>query len=259
MPSDPGNMPFQRRMADSGVSTDDAPDPQMVHALNAENILMQEFNHANVTAYQTKDERAHVFNTYLVQMGVLFTGLVTLETIYANHPLNVLAVSALIVGVFAGVVSVAYFARVFALGSTLQDSLIAMNLIKEFYIQQLKREMPQLEQAFRWRLVGYSASEQSGKMPFVMSFSLALIGSTFFAFAISLVLFLRKALGQPAGTGVQTTTADIAIVSLTWGIGLLAFAAYYAVLMLRHNAERGLRAEAEKLGLVVHDARERRE
>lgn len=258
MSSDPGNMPFQRLMPDSGMSTDDAPDPPLARALHAENILMQEFNHANVTVYQAKEERARVFNTYLVQMGVLFTGLVTLETIYASHPLNVLAVTALVGGVFGGVESVAYFARVFALGSTLRDSLIAMNLIKEFYIQQLKREMPQLAQAFHWRLVGYSGGEQSGKMPFVMSFSLALIGSTFFAFAISLVLFLRKALGLPAGTSVQTTPADIAIVSLTMAISLLTFAAYYAVLMLRHHAERGLRAEAEKLGLVVGHAKERR-
>jgi hypothetical protein len=259
MSSDPGNMPFQRLMPDHPVSVAAAQAPGIPQALHADSILLQEFNHANVTAYQAKEERARLFSTYLVQMGVVVSAVVTLETIYASHPQIVLTVGAIIMGAFGGIESVVYFARVFALGSTLQDSIVAMNLIKEFYIQQLQREMPQLEHAFHWRLAGKSARKQSGKMPFLMSSSLSLIGSAFFAFAVALLLFLQQMLTLPEDTAVQTTPADIAIVSLALLVCLLAFAAQYAVLVRRHNAEGTLLVEADKLGLVLSRPRGRRE
>jgi hypothetical protein len=96
-------------------------------------------------------------------------------------------------------------------------------------------------------------------MPFLMSSSLALIGSASFAFVVSLLLMVQQVLTLPAGAAVQTTPADIAIVSLTLLVSLLAFAAQYAVLRRRHNAEGMLLAESDKLGVVLSRTRGRRE
>jgi hypothetical protein len=242
MPSDPGNLPLQRLMPGDGVPADEVPTPQTPNTLHAESVLMQEFNYANVTAYQAKEERSSVFNVYLIQLGIAISGLVTLETIYVIHPLIGLTVVGIIVGTLSAVESLVYFARLFALGRVFQDSTIAMNLIKEFYIQQLKRQMPQLEQAFHWRLVDTDVMEQPVKLPFVMSFTVALSGSLSFAFAVYLSLFLHEELALPPGSFVPITLIDYIIIVLAFVADLITFAAYYATLIHRHSPARVLKS-----------------
>jgi hypothetical protein len=259
MLSDPGNMPFQRFTPDDHLSVDGAPVPQMPQTLRADSILLQEFNHANVTAYQVKEERASTFNTYLVFLGIITSAFVALESFFLMHPLRELTITGVVGSLFATLESVVYFTRLFALGSTVQDSAITMNVIKEFYIQQLKRQMPQLEQAFHWRLADTNDMEQSGRMPAVMSLTLSLSGSMFFSFAVYLILSFREEVALPAEGFVQTTPTDIIVIALAFVVSLTTFVAFNAVLVHRHNPARVLQAEAVKLGLVVPVAKRRAE
>ena len=42
-----------------------------------------------------------------------------------------------------------------------------MNVIKEFYIQQFKQQMPAIEYAFRWRLRTIPLGERIGSVTFM--------------------------------------------------------------------------------------------
>ena len=59
-----------------------------------------------------------------------------------------------------------------------------MNVIKEFYIQQCKQQMPALEHAFRWRLRTIPLGERIGSVTFMFGYLNALIGSLCLAGAV---------------------------------------------------------------------------
>lgn len=261
MPSDPGNMPFQRAMPYGEASThDDTADtsPADAGALHAEHILLQEFNRANVTAYQLRDERTRTFNAALVQTGIVISALTALESVYILHPLGSLTGVGILASLYSVVSSFVYFARLFVLGTRIQDSMITMNVIKEFYIQQLHRQVPQLDQAFHWRLSDTRAIGQSDRMPLLMSLSVSLAGSAFFSFAVTLIQAFQRELATPGGGFFhQETLADVVVTALAFGVALLAFLVFYVALEQRYGLASMLRTEADKFGLAVPHAKMR--
>jgi hypothetical protein len=73
MPRDLTNMPFARSATFRGT---DAMEPQEAPAnalnatLNIENMLLEEFNYASLTAYQSMEDRARVSNLYCLLLGL---------------------------------------------------------------------------------------------------------------------------------------------------------------------------------------------
>jgi hypothetical protein len=76
MPRDATNMPFPRsapyraspsHQGDAGDGLDTT--------LNIENILLEEFNYASLTAYQAMEDRARMLNLYLLLVGALVSGM----------------------------------------------------------------------------------------------------------------------------------------------------------------------------------------
>src|SRR5881398_2301481 len=77
--------------------------------------------------------------------------------------------------IFVG--SVTFFITIIRLRQAYRESLLCMNVIKEFYIQQFKQQMPAIEHAFRWRLETIPLGERIGSVTFMISFLNVLIGS----------------------------------------------------------------------------------
>lgn len=147
MTLDPRNLPFERPAPFLTARAEGEAD-----RLNAESILLEEFNYAGVTAYQARGDSAALINLYLLASGALATGLGVMAGV--NHGPNrptiaIIATAAL--GIFAAL-SYAFFARFLDLEREYHDSVLAMEVIKEFYIQRLRRTLPEIELAFRWRL-----------------------------------------------------------------------------------------------------------
>lgn len=67
----------------------------------------------------------------------------------ARPTITIVAVVALLI--FA-LLSFAFFARFLGLEQEYREGLLAMGVIKEFYIQRLRRTAPEIELAFHWRL-----------------------------------------------------------------------------------------------------------
>ncbi|MBF6591775.1 MAG: NUDIX hydrolase, partial [Ktedonobacterales bacterium] len=83
MPLDPTNPPFTRSAryrdpADLELPAERATAPasgRLDASLKIEDMLLEEFNYASVTAYQALEDRARMFNLYVVIIGVLASGL----------------------------------------------------------------------------------------------------------------------------------------------------------------------------------------
>ncbi|HEU0027244.1 MAG TPA: NUDIX hydrolase [Ktedonobacterales bacterium] len=147
-----------------------------------ENLLMQEFNYVSSTAYQALEDRARMFNLYLVLIGALATGVGVITQL--GEKLNGYAAE-IIVTLLAimGVVGVAFFIKLIRLRQAWRESAIAMNIIKEHYIQMFQAEDPNVERLFRWRLRTMPSGEKRGSSSFVVCMTVAFLGSLSFAAA----------------------------------------------------------------------------
>ncbi len=204
MPRDPTNMPFERlatylseeaTAADASfapkapteatpqagdVAPGDDVDDVVDLRLKAESILLEEFNYASVVAYQAKEDSANLFNLYLLAVGAMATGLGVLVSA-ATHTtqLQVTLIAMLALMIFT-ILSFAFFAKFFDLGQDYREALLAMSVVKEYYIQRLKRAAPEIEQAFRWRLRRVPRSGPIGGGGSLISVVIALLGGVSF-------------------------------------------------------------------------------
>ncbi len=162
MTIDPRNLPFQNQppyfqetqqrpqVGARARPQAEAPDPSL--ELKAESILLQEFSYAGASVYQAREDSGALINIYLLATGALATGLGVLVNAYsgATRPtVSIIATAAL--AIFA-VLSFAFFARLLDLEQEYREGLLTMGVIKEYYIQRLRRAAPEIELAFRWRL-----------------------------------------------------------------------------------------------------------
>lgn len=120
--------------------------------LKVDSILTQEFMHASGSAHQLRDHSNTLFNFFLLASGALSTGLGVIVNIHKNGGasatlefLQVLLLSA------GAVLAFVIFIRFFKLAKEYRQSLITLNLIRQFYIAHLRREMPEIDRAFRSR------------------------------------------------------------------------------------------------------------
>jgi hypothetical protein len=180
MPRDLMNMPFPRsanyRTTEPEVKSGD----KLNTILNIENMLLEEFNYAGVTAYQAMEDRARMFNLYLLLVGVVASGLGALYQLGGSAGIysRPLAVTLLLI---AGMIGATFFVKLIRLRQAWRESVICMNVMKEFYIQQFRRQMPQVERAFRWRLKTIPAGERLGSTTFIVCSTVALLESVCFA------------------------------------------------------------------------------
>src|SRR5256714_4993310 len=186
MASDATNMPFPRSTSYQGSDTTEHSNDsngKLDASLKIENMLLEEFNYASVTAYQSMEDRARISGFYYILLGVLASGLAaTYQLNQGTHAIpQFLVVGLLLVG---AVVSVTFFITIIRLRQAYRESLLCMNVIKEFYIQQFQQQMPAIEHAFRWRLKTIPLGERIGSVTFMFGYLNALIGSLCLAGAV---------------------------------------------------------------------------
>ena len=146
-------------------------------------MLLEEFNYAGVTAYQAMEDRARISSFYYLLVGVLASGLAAIYQLSGgthNIPLF-LVVILLLIGAF---ISVCFFVTLIRLRQAHKESLLSMNAIKEYYIEQFKQQMPSIEKAFRWRLNTMPKGERVGSVTFMIATLNAIIGGLCIAGAV---------------------------------------------------------------------------
>ena len=152
--------------------------------LKAENILLEEFEHASAAAYQAKDSTASLLNLYLLATAALATGGgVLLGSYSASNRLTVTLVITVVLAI-SSILSFGFYVRLLDLARDYRDNLITMNLIKEFYIQRIGPRLPELPAAFYKRLVDVPRSRALGFGMATLNITVALLTSLALAGAV---------------------------------------------------------------------------
>jgi ADP-ribose pyrophosphatase len=243
MPADPTNMPFPRR------ETGDAATRPLDGQLRLETMLMEEFNYASVTAYQAFEDRARMFNLYLLLIGVLASGLGALYQLGGGLQTFTPALTLGLLFI-AGALGVVFFVQLIRLRQAHRDSLVTMNVIKAHYIRMFAPQYQNLSNVFHWRLETIPSDERVGSVTFLVNFTVAFLDSLCLAAA---VFFGYTILFVPAGLE-KIDNESLTIGLLAAGIAMV-LAAIFQVLYYRRafdkrKAMAKLQREEEKIAQV---------
>lgn len=234
MSLDPRNIPFTRPSAPASEPAGAPP-----QELKAESILLEEFSYAGVSAYQAREDSAALVNIYLLATGAFATGLGVMANtnVGAARPtVSIVAIAALVI--FA-LLSFGFFARFLGLEQEYREGLMAMGVIKEYYIQRLRRTAPDIELAFRWRLrKRLRVATLAGGAP-TIAWTIALLSGLSVAGAIgeSRLFYglVSNTWTQYAGESVLGFTAPFFWEILFGLLTLAAHGAYYLRIMRRRD------------------------
>jgi hypothetical protein len=242
MARDAKNMPFERpRSYQNNDSTVPANGSEIKFdtSLKMENMLLEEFNYVSVTAYQAMEDRARISSFYYLLLGVLASGLAAIYQFGGgthNVPLSLVTILLLV----GAIISVTFFITIIRLRQAYRESVLCMNVIKEFYIQQFKQQMPAIEHAFRWRLRTIPLGERIGSVTFMFGSLNALIGSLCLAGA---VFIGTEQLFSELGA---TILAGIVFV-----ITILVHVFYYRRALSKRSEAEVIHEEAVEIGVVL--------
>ncbi len=194
MPNDVTNMPFRRDAPFREVeerATDEAREKALGRplaeserldgTLHLEHMLLEEFNYAGQTAYQAMEDRARMFNLYLLLIGVLGSALGAVYQLGGHDVTKVAEPISIALLIVAGILGIVFFAQLIRLRQAYRESLIAMNTVKEYYIEEFREQVPGSEKAFRWRLRTIPTGERLGSVTFLVCYTVAFLGSLCFA------------------------------------------------------------------------------
>ena len=228
MPLDATNMPFPRSVPDRDddtVRSEASSSDKLDTTLKIESLLLEEFNYPSVTAYQSMEDRARISSFYYLLLGVLTSGLAAIYQFGGSlhNYAQPLVITLLVV---ASIVSFTFFVIIIRLRQAYRESVICMNVIKEFYIQQFQQQMPGVEHAFRWRLKTIPTGERIGSVTFIMGYLIALMGSLCIAGAVFFCAY-------------QLFSGFIAII-----MGLVSFAVILGLHILYYRHSLSKRSEA---------------
>lgn len=236
---------------------DGAPRPRLDPSLRVENILLKEFDYAGLAAYQVYENRERIFNFYFTIMGALLSGLGALYQISRTTGTDwrPLAVGLLIAG---GLLSAIFYVRLIHLRQSLRDSIITTYVIKEFYIQQFMDAIPNIEQAFRWRLATIPSGERPSSDTSFVLYPIAGLGSIAFGVAALIGDQLRldthgALLLSAISAGQEPWLASALAVAI---VAFFEWAFYHSKLSAQTELKI-LEQQAGRLGIALGEANER--
>jgi hypothetical protein len=253
MPRDPSNIPQAR----SAPFRHNDPSQQgngsgnkLNAMLNLENILLEEFNYASLTAYQAIEDRARISGFYYLLLGTLAAGVAAIFQLSGtSHTYT----EPLLIGLLlvAAIMSYIFFVKIIRLRQAHRHSLVYMNAIKEFYISQFQQQMPQIEHVFRWRLRTMPRGERLGSVTFIISALIVFMGSVFSACALFLLLQSGIITGQ--NTSFLPLPWGIVIAAALFVILLFACVRYYQHSFDRVDEENLIKGIEQELGIIPAD------
>ncbi len=144
----------------------------MVGALLSHDFSLQyvALNNARETAAQAQNDRTTILNLYLLLVGGVGSIIVGLgQARGLDLPRNVYAI------VFALLGLIGFFTlfKLVRLRQAWYDSVLAMNQIKDFYLERF----PELDKAFRWRTRSIPPPDKVGTITFNLALLVAIIDS----------------------------------------------------------------------------------
>jgi hypothetical protein len=164
------------------------------HPLNDEVLLKSELEYIVQTAFQANEDRARVSSFFLVAVGSLVAALFSTQLLDKNIEPRLLpwAFCALFfVLTLLGTLTILQLAR---LRATWHDSMLAMNQIKDYWIQQSGDK--HLKEAFRWDTSTLPHKFKTRSVSYFQAVEVALLSGLTFGTG---TYFLQQAVGYTCG------------------------------------------------------------
>ncbi|MGE5642367.1 MAG: hypothetical protein ACM3Y8_05080 [Byssovorax cruenta] len=157
--------------------------------IELDELLASEYNYIAQTANQANEDRARVSSFYLIAVGSLLaalfgTQLFNSETLATS--LSIMFGGLFILLTMLGVSTIMQLAR---LRASWYESMLAMNQIKDFAMQQ----HPELGKAFRWKTNTLPDKYKMNSVSYYQAVEVALIGGLMFGTG---VFFLQQAFAR---------------------------------------------------------------
>ena len=181
------------------------------HELDANSILIAEYEYVAQTAFQANEDRSRVSTFYIVSVGSFMAAVFTTLD---NSTVNANLVWAFVILFFGlslyGLLTLLQLAR---LRTAWFESVHAMNRIKEYYLKH--PSLPDLEQAFAWRMGTLPPRLKVTSVTFLSALQIAVLAAIMFGTAVA---YYRLA--------VKLDWLFVAVVSglLFFGIQMVIFA-----------------------------------
>jgi len=236
---DPINVPPQHAFVDKDNNTSGDARNMLDSGLKMESMLLEEFKYASTTAFQAMEDRARTANFYFGLLGILASALIAIYQLGGGQSTIPTGLIALLLFI-ASMISVTFFVLIIRLRQAFRESITCMNVIKEFYIEQFKQQMPRVEYAFHWRLRTIPHNERIGSVTFMMDYQIAFIGSLCLGSTIFVIL-------QPLLGNIGASICAI----LAFLFALLSYILYYRRSLNNKNDLVALRGEASKIGVTL--------
>ena len=141
--------------------------------LNPEEILKLEFEYAQTTAEQAQDDRATILNLYILLVGGVGSIIAGLGQALPRGVYVIVFGLLALFGFFT-------LMKLVRLRQAWYDSVLAMNRIKDFYVERF----PELASALRWRMETIPALGKPWTITFSLCVLVAIIDSTALAVAV---------------------------------------------------------------------------
>lgn len=212
--------------------------------LRLESIMLEEFNYAASTAYEALEDRGRMFSFYLSIATALAGGVGALYEFGNRTAESAIVATALFV--LAGFTGLIFLFKIIRIRQAFDDSLLTMNVIKEYYIAQFKATVPDVETIFRWRMKTMPSGRRFGSLTFLVCFAITFIDSVALGLAAALITELVT---QDGGTALQRlpTNPVVYIVGAVVFAGVwLAQVAAYQVILQKTGAKYAAKQAAEK-------------
>ena len=246
-PSGGAAMPFSPtgREPIQGVAGQSDPATNTDPTLKLESMLLAEFNYASSTAYQALDDRGRMFSFYLGIAGVLAGGLGALYELGRRDSHSEVIAAALLV--LAGLIGLIFFFKIVRIRQAFDDSLLTMNVIKEYYIAKFKDTAP-VEKIFRWRLDSMPSGRRFGSLTFLVCLGITLIDSIALGLAAVVITELVTHDANPDFVHLPNNGLIYAVGGAVLAVALLLQIVAYET-MLRKKSGKEAMEKAEELGL----------
>jgi ADP-ribose pyrophosphatase len=252
MPRAVVNLPFGRMPTLNGGVL---PGGTLDGVLKLDGLLLEEFNYAGNSAYQAMEDRARMFNLYLVIIGVLASGLAAVYQLTGfktfTQPLTLLLL------VLGGIVGVVFFVQLIRLRQAHQESIITMNMIKEYYLGRFTDDNPNIGNIFNWRLAGMKAGERLGSVTFLVCFTVAFLGGVAFAAAafIGYILATGGPGSTPLAPEMYLPAGGIGLAILV--VAILLQVIYYRIALSGRKERTKIKAARQRVEEALAAARTR--
>ena len=216
-------------------------------------MLLAEFNYASTTAYQAMEDRARTFNLYLFIFGVLASGLGALYQLGNKlGPNTDLYAIALLIA--SGIMGVTFFITLVRFRQAARNSTIAMNVIKEYYIKHFEDTLPDVQDAFYWRMRTIPAGEKLRNAAFMIASTVAMLGSLCFAAAAVVLSEILLGTASPDLLKLPPNTLPYVIGAVVFILAFLLHVIYYRRVFSKKRDSKTLHEAARKQNI---DLRER--